>query len=164
MSETIINGIDVSECPLFDKKIGCYHTFNGECVKDSCAVYKWLLEHKRLQEENKKLKNKNNDLIEEIASGNIDIAILQKENEKLKTENEQLKKPCLVMPKVNQLAVPIEKYEELYKTLEEIREKCLKMCNICDNIDGETYLDDCNSICEYCKIVKLIKEVTNEQK
>lgn len=92
------------------------------------------------------------------------IKRLQEENEELKEENEQLKKPCLVMPKVNQLAVPIEKYEQLYKALEEIREKCLKMCNICDNIDGETYLDDCNSICEYCKIVKLIKEVTNEQK
>lgn len=52
-----INGIDVSECPLFyDHKIGCYHTFDGECAKDSCAVYKWLLEYKRLQEENEKLR------------------------------------------------------------------------------------------------------------
>lgn len=56
MNETIINGIDVSECPLFDKKTGCFHTFDGECVKDSCTVYKWLLEHKRLQKENEKLK------------------------------------------------------------------------------------------------------------
>lgn len=47
---------------------------------------------------------------------------LQKENEELKAENEQLKKPCLIMPKVKQLAVPIEKYEKLYKALEEIRE------------------------------------------
>ena len=46
---------------------------------------------------------------------------LQEENEELKTENEQLKKPCLVMPKVNQLAVPIEEYEKLHKALKEIR-------------------------------------------
>ena len=56
MDKVIIDGVDVSECPLFDKKTGCYHTFNGECVKDSCAVYKWLLEHKRLQAENERLK------------------------------------------------------------------------------------------------------------
>lgn len=27
--EIIINGIDVSECPLYDEQTGCYHTFNG---------------------------------------------------------------------------------------------------------------------------------------
>lgn len=117
-----INGIDVSECPIFDKKTGCYHTFDGECVKDSCTVYKWILEHKRLQEENEELKK------------------YQYTQEYLQNE--------------------IEKKQ---KALEEIREKCLKMCNICDNIDGETYLDDCNSICEYCKIVKLINEVLNDR-
>jgi len=58
MNKTVINGIDVSECPLFDKKTGCYHTFNGECAKNSCAVYKWLLEHKRLQKENDELKKR----------------------------------------------------------------------------------------------------------
>lgn len=110
MSETIINGIDVSGCPLYDKNTGCYHTFNGECVKDSCTVYKWLLEYKRLQK-----------------------------------ENEQLKKPCLVMPKVNQLAVPIEKYEQLYKALEEIREM-LTECSTNAN-----FLNNCSKSCKFYK-------------
>lgn len=56
--EKNIDGIDVSECPLFDKKTGCYHTFDGECAKDSCALYKWLIEYKRLQEENEELKER----------------------------------------------------------------------------------------------------------
>lgn len=47
---------------------------------------------------------------------------LKSEIKRLQKENEQLKKTCLVMPKVNQLAVPIDKYEKLYKALEEIKE------------------------------------------
>lgn len=90
-----INGIDVSECPLYDKKTGCYHTFNGECVKDSCAVYKWLLEYKRLQEENEELKTyiqkmdkpEIKTIDSEIALKNIE---LQKENEELKEKNTEL--------------------------------------------------------------------------
>lgn len=115
-----INGINVSECPLFDKKTGCYYTFNGECVKDSCAVYKWLLEHKRLQEENKELK----------------------------AENEKLKQSCLVMPKVNQLAVPIDRYKKLYKALEEIRDiaKYSIMHNSELNLNYQIILQNINEV------------------
>lgn len=91
MSETIINGIDVSECYFYNS--GKCDNPNGmacNCINNAVCYFKEL---KHLQEENKKLKE----------------------------ENEQLKKHCLIMPKVKQLAVPIEKYEKLYKALEEIR-------------------------------------------
>lgn len=58
--------------------------------------------------------------ITELSDMFFEYCELKKENEKLKEENEQLKKPCLVMPKVNQLAVPIDKYEKLYKALEDL--------------------------------------------
>jgi chromosome segregation ATPase len=85
-----INGTDVSECEFFKQNRGfdCYKGRN--CTETNDCYFK---QFKRLQEENKELKNKNNDLIEEIASGNIDIAILQKENEELKTYIQKMDKP-----------------------------------------------------------------------
>lgn len=85
MSE-IIDGIDVAECDAYKDKHCMDKTSIMFCNLNLCSnfpncYYKQL---KRMQAENKKLKNKNNDLIEEIASGNIDIAILQAENEQLK--------------------------------------------------------------------------------
>ena len=164
MSETIINGIDVSECEKLGETIDGFTCGLGKrirfaneiitkhnlCKDNPDCYFKQL---KRLQEENKRLQmlscancgekylspdgaelyEKNVQLKQEldikekmldkfmIGSGET-LEKLQKENEWLKKENEQLKKPCLVMPKVNQLAVPIEKYEKLYKALEEIRE------------------------------------------
>lgn len=95
-----INGIDVSECPLFDKKTGCYHTFNGECVKDSCSLYKWLLEYKRLQEENEELKKANNlknELLSDLGCPTVATAkrlqfTLKEQIKNLQKENENLKK------------------------------------------------------------------------
>lgn len=62
-------------------------------AREGLELLKFIKEYyKCLQEENEKLKNKNNDLIEEIACGNVDIAILQKENKELK---ERLKNQCI---------------------------------------------------------------------
>jgi predicted nuclease with TOPRIM domain len=80
-----------------------------KCEQSPNCYFKQL---KRLQEENKKLKNKNNDLIEEIASGNIDIAILQKENEELKKK--QITK--------NGFICDCEQNAKYKQALEEIRE------------------------------------------
>lgn len=89
--EKIIDGIDASECLLFDKKTGCYHTFNGECAKDSCAVYKWLLEYKRLQEENEELRQarKNSPDIQEPYV--YLYRQIKKQCHKLEEKNEKLK-------------------------------------------------------------------------
>lgn len=124
MSETIINGIDVSECEFLEcgmcnAQRNCDGYTGIECKYDNEDCYYRQL--KRLQEENEKLK-----------------------------KNEQLKKPCLVMPKVKQLAVPIEKYEKLYKALEEIRklinETCWDYTDISIIPVKETILDKINEV------------------
>lgn len=142
MNEITINGIDVSECPLYDEQTGCYHTFNGECVKDSCAVYKWLLEHKRLQEKNKELK-------EMLSKEPKAMQAFQTAYSGLKKDNEVL----WGMVKD-------------YKTaLEEIRKKITSVCAYCNNIDGFTTLDDCENVCEkgVIKYLKIIDEVLNDR-
>lgn len=108
----------------------------------------------RLQEENEGLKSLNDFNVQKIE-------VLQEENEKLKAENEQLKKPCLVMPKVKQLAVPIEKYEKLYKALEEINILVKNYCNACDEFKAKTYKNknDC-LYCNYGFIKRKISKVS----
>ena len=88
---------------------------------------------------------------------------LQNIIKRLQEENEELKEKIKDLDAMTGI-FSVRLANKYKQALEEIREKCLKMCNICDNIDGETYLDDCNSICEYCKIIDLINEVLNEQK
>lgn len=101
-----INGIDLSKYfkNHYDSwgRLYCVE-YKGDPLELQNAI-------KRLQKENEELKNKNNDLIEEIASGNIDIAILQKENEELKRLKCKFKEYC---------TCDIEKYRS---ALEEIRD------------------------------------------
>lgn len=107
MNETIINGIDVSEWELKGVLIPITECKYFEGIGD-CKESKGLC----VDNDNCYFKQ---------------LARLQEENEKLKEENEQLKKPCLVMPKVNQLAVPIDRYKKLYKALEEIRKEANRL-------------------------------------
>jgi FtsZ-binding cell division protein ZapB len=134
-----INGIDVSECCFYNngkcdnpngmacncinnaicyfKELKSTRQINSELISKANAYDKLVILANdrldiidRLKQENEELKNKNNDLIEEIASGNIDIAILQKENEELKKLKCKFKEYC---------TCDIEKYRS---ALEEIRE------------------------------------------
>jgi chromosome segregation ATPase len=75
-----------------------------------------------LKTENKKLKNKNNDLVEEIASGNIDIAILQKDLDLFRKahDTEQAQRRIL---------------EQKLEKIKEVAETALK-ANYCNNCDG----------------------------
>lgn len=152
--EKIINGIDVcewelkgvlipiTECKYFEG-IGDCKESKGLCVDNDNCYFKQLA---HLQEENEELKTyiqkmdkpEIKTIDSEIALKNIE---LQQENEELKTENEQLKKSCLVMPKVKQLAVPIEKYEKLYKALEEIRKEIGDLKDINKLINSQKILD-----------------------
>lgn len=100
MINKIKNGIDVSECEY----INC-------CSKKA----KCIILQDDISSDSQYCESEPNCYFKQLKR-------LQKENEELKAENKQLKKPCLVMPKVNQLAVPIDKYEKLYKALEEIKE------------------------------------------
>jgi hypothetical protein len=131
--EKNIDGIDVCECSYYNKdnEPYCCEVWDNECEAQNC----YFKQFKRLQEENEKLKNKNNDLIEEIASGNIDIAILQKENEELKKK--QITK--------NGFICDCEQNAKYKQALEEIREiteqdrNCmnseLACCRLCDKLD-----------------------------
>lgn len=167
-----INGIDESECPLFDKKTGCYHTFDGECVKDSCNVYKLLLEYKRLQEENEKIKKQYNcyacgncggkeDYInlekhhkglrkqfdEFVKRNNIlslRIEELEKEDENLKEENKYYAKLMLEQQEISQ------KYWECIEKIKQAIEVLAETCNV---YPLKTNLD---------KLVTTINEVMNE--
>ena len=140
----IINGIDVSEYFIDVVDEG-----------GSTINYKLLPNSERL-------------LVEKIFEQNQQLKRLQEENEKLKEENEQLKKPFLVMPKVNQLAVPIDKYEKLYKALEEIREIINSVKNEYMNTKNKelalyhTELNGALSVAE--SIEGKINEALNEQK
>lgn len=153
-----INGIDVSECMYYSKKQQIYSATKplykmedccmlsdsvSSCLEKDC-YYKQL---KHLQEENKELKERlfetkqflKDDYKESLKFCQKIEAYQLSENEakeiiaELKHENEQLKKPCLVIPKVKQLAVPIEKYEKLQE-----ENKRLQMLS-CANC-GEKYL------------------------
>ena len=141
-----INGIDVSECPLYDKKTGCYHTFDGKCVKDSCAVYKWLLEHKRLQEENEELKARLKTLDDEV----LTIEITPDEFERYK------------------------KYEQTLEEIRNIAEKLITETpeyNSCYYKDecGDNCTPKKQNKVEYCcyenvdKILTIIDEVLNDR-
>ena len=152
MNKPIINGIDVSECPLYDKNTGCIHTFNGECTKGSCAVYKWLLEYKRLQEENEKQKEQIKQLEDFIKSdGEIDY-INHEYTYKLQQENEELKEligktRCNRLEMYESFETECNKYKQ---TLEEIREIILK--------------SDPESACNISNIIiKKINEVLNDR-
>lgn len=140
-NKSIINGIDVSECEFYFEDNGviapdgtperaniCTSPERSCENNDSCYCNKdcYFKQLKRLQEENEKLKNKNNDLIEEIASGNIDITILQKENEEL-IKNQCCPETC------EYIATEIIRYTNVcevnlnYKqALEEIKDYCIK--------------------------------------
>jgi hypothetical protein len=159
---------------------------NGNGDKETLSILSLdRIENIELQQENDELKDRNANLRLNLATYDLPeikkvltdwrTGELDKKFKKLQQENEGLKKlkkyykgfvaNCKYcdewyMDKCNY----IKKDNKYKQALKEIREKCLKMCNICDNIDGTTYLDDCNLICEYCKIVKLINEVLNEQK
>ena len=124
----------------------------------------------KLQKENEGLKSLNDFNVQKIE-------VLQEENEELKAENEQLKKPCLIMPKVKQLAVPIEKYEKLYKALEKIIDIAEKLITETPEYNSCYYKDECGDNCtpkkqskvEYCcyenvdKILTIIDEVLNDR-
>lgn len=97
MSEEIINGVNVFECQYYNGVLG----EQGYCDIDQEHLYLCS------SDENCYFKQ---------------LKRLEQENKELKRENEQLKKPCLVIPKVNQLAVPIDEYKKLYKALEEIKD------------------------------------------
>jgi 5-formaminoimidazole-4-carboxamide-1-beta-D-ribofuranosyl 5'-monophosphate synthetase len=156
-----INGIDVSECKKLGETIDGFTCGLGKrirfaneiitkhnlCKDNSDCYFKQL---KRLQEENEELKNKNNDLIEEIASKNIDIAISQKEYEELKKYIGGFTFNCRYcdewyMDKCNY----IKKDNKYKQALEEIRKIILKNDPECDcNISNI--------------IIKKINEVLNE--
>ena len=98
----------------------------------------------KLQKENEKLKNKNNDLIEEIASGNIDITILQKENEELKADLKGETEQC---QKWYQLET--DKHFQMMKygqALEEIRNEIGDLKNINRLINLQKILDTINEV------------------
>lgn len=116
MNETSINGIDVSECPLYDKNTGCYHTFNGECVKDSCTVYKLLLEHKRLQEENEELKQEKYEIEEKFLNLNCKSYSYYKALEEIR---EKLKKYDANIGDTI-IANPIQDCYDTYKLIDEV--------------------------------------------
>ena len=157
-----INGIDASECPLFDKKTGCYHTFDGKCVKDSCALYKWLLEYKRLQEENEKLKaNKGRCAFKCLDNTFCDEAKIQ--IDKLKLDKDCLNVSLETARKYRGIAeADRDKYKQ---ALQEIRKEITPVCAYCNNIDGFTTLDDCENVCEkgVIKYLKIIDETLNDR-
>lgn len=87
-----INGIDVSECPHYDKDAGCFHTLDGKCIKDKCNIYKLILKSQCLQQENKVLRQtrKNSPDIQEPYI--YLYRQIKKQCHKLQKENEELKK------------------------------------------------------------------------
>lgn len=107
MSETIINGIDVSECEFLRK---CVIPDNEGCAVDDslcCDVGNcYFKQLKRLQEENEGLKSLNDFNVQKIE-------VLQEENEKQK---EQLN----IYMSQYEIKIP-NKYRQ---TLEEIRSNC----------------------------------------
>lgn len=155
MNKTIINGIDVSECVHLDEWKHCnickelIKTIpdRHQCLMEKdlrCEYYSdcYFKQFKRLQQENEKLKNKNNVLIEEIASVNIDIVILQEENEELKEKIDIYENSIIA----NHDRAVGKRLMEVLQTLEEIREKAQK------HIKAE-------QICFADEIINLINEV-----
>lgn len=168
-----INSIDVSECRFYEpkaQKMTCHEeAITKPCENTPICYYKLLqksyIEIQRLQKENEKLKNKNNDLIEEIASGNIDIAILQKENEKLKADLKGETEQC---QKWYQLETDkhfqMLKYEQ---ALEKIRKEYTNSIFYqCDKTEEECPCHNCiilGQLDRVQNIVKIIDEVLNDR-
>ena len=166
----IIDGVNVAKCEYYEEMRElpdnlnggyyiqhCYCGLQGDnyciCNKNHNCYFKQL---QRLKKENEKLKNKNNDLIEEIASGNIDIAILQKENEELKKK------------KIKSLGFicDCEENERYKQALEEIKEIINEQNLISDKpiSQSEFTLERlCNYEEKYIKIVDKIDEVLNDR-
>ena len=141
------NGIDVSECSFCLEREGKQKCATGFGVICYCEdLYNcYFKQLKRLQKENEKLKNKNNDLIEEIASGNVDIAILQKENEKLKDENKNYAKLMLVQEEI------LQKH---WECIEEIKQAIEVLAETCNVYPLKTNLD---------KLITIINEALDDQ-
>ena len=167
-----INGIDVSEeirycnncgnlgldfktgkfyCSLSNRKDELPEILSCENFSSNCYI-------KRLQKENEELKNKNNDLIEEIASGNIDIAILQKENEELHRHCQICENfidgiPCKPLRDMDyDLQKVINQRDKYIQALEKIRKRVNKL------IDSKGYAE-----VEEDRIIQLLDEVLNEK-
>ncbi len=94
MNEPIINGIDVSECKYFNKVVNeePYCNMDEEhlytCSSDENCYYKQL---KRLQEENKELKEKNKGLLNLCNNGGALLATESAKTKKYKQALENMK-------------------------------------------------------------------------
>ena len=132
--ETIINGIDVSECGFC-----CWKHNANELIENYCAIFNnkcicnpdcYFKQLKRLQQENKELKKANNlknELLADLGCPTVatakrlqftlkeQIDRLQQENEELKKIKNEIMKPIL-LPNIEEEAT--NKYKS---ALEEIR-------------------------------------------
>lgn len=140
--EIYIDNVNVAECSEYSKYREGYCGWYMSCKQEGSCSFKlnWL------KKENEKLKNKNNDLIEEIASGNIDIAILQKENKEILKQ--------LEFSRTHKIVLDAERIK-YKKALENIKQFLIYADH---SITGNKYLENVE------KALNIANEVLNEQK
>ena len=74
-------------CENYSKEVGCYNTFDGNCIKEQCFTYRLLQLLQAKEQEFEELQMSKNE------AGEI-IAKLKAENEKLKQTLTEIKEIC----------------------------------------------------------------------
>lgn len=155
--EIIIDGVDVSGCEFFcnmsngepDTLCHCYkdmYGFDTNCKYNEAAKNCYYKQLKRLQE-------KYDTVVNKFFNSETDKTRLQAENEELKKRDKE---------NLHYLACMTSQRNKLKLSLEEIREIMQENCNQCFEIDNFTKPDDCG-ICEWARVLKVIKELLDER-
>jgi len=114
-----INGIDVSECPHYDKVAGCFHTLEGKCIKDKCSIYKLILKNQYLQEENEELKK-------QLEFSRTHKATLDAERIKYKQALEEIEEIIEFCFKTAYMAFELKESNKIIEDIEKIVNEVLK--------------------------------------
>lgn len=78
-------------CQNYDKEVGCYRTFDGNCIKEQCFTYKLLQMLKQKEQECEKAEEFANAKITQCANLIKQLNEVHDQLDELKAENDELK-------------------------------------------------------------------------